>query len=167
MKKDPRNGKPSQGKETKKRFSRLARIGIVLVAIVAAIGLGTVVFSQSSKQGRNKTPQTAPAPQNNKKYVATQEITVDPQTGAIRKPNADELKQLVDYLKVATNRSTADIPVVTRADGSRQMTLEGRLAPIAIAKPRADGTMEVRCVTTMEEATAFLGLEESTSDQAQ
>ena len=167
MKKDPRNGNPSQSKQSKKRSSRLARIGIVLVAIIAAVGLGTVVFSQSAKQGRNKTPKSTPASQHNKKYVATQEITVDPQSGAIRKPNAEELQQLVDYLESATNRSTADIPVVTRADGSRQMTLEGRLAPIAIGKPRADGTMEVRCVTTMEEAAAFLGLEESTSDQAQ
>lgn len=167
MKKDPRNGHASQGKQTKKRFSRLARIGILLVALVSAIGLGTVVFSQSAKQGRNKSPKTPPAAQTNKKYVATREITVDPQSGQIRKPNADELKELVDYLRTATNRSTADIPVVTRANGSRQMTLEGRLGPIAIARPRPDGTMEVRCVTTMEEATAFLGLEESTSEEAQ
>ena len=165
MKKDPRNGRPSQAKQTKKRSSRLARIGILLIALVAAVGLGTVVFSQSAKNGRAKSPKTAPQA-SHKTYVATREITVDQQTGQVRKPTTQETKELVDYLSSALNRSTDDIPVVTRADGSRQMTLGGRLAPVTIARPAADGTMEVRCVTTMEEATAFLGLEE-TSDQAQ
>jgi uncharacterized protein HemX len=164
MKKDPQNGQSSQAKQTKKRSSRLARVGILLIALVAAVGLGTVVFSQSAKNGRAKSPKIAPQA-NKKTYVPTREITVDPQTGQVRKPNAEETKELVDYLSSALNRSTADIPVVTRADGSRQMTLEGRLAPIALGRPRADGTMEVRCVTTMEEATAFLGLEETTPEQ--
>lgn len=165
MKKDPRNGHASKGKQTKKRSSRPARFGIILIAIIAAVGLGTVVFSQSGKNGRAKSPKTAPQA-SRKTYVATREITVDQQTGQVRKPTAQETTELVDYLSSALNRSTDDIPVVTRADGSRQMTLGGRLGPVTIARPAADGTMEVRCVTTMEEATAFLGLEE-TSDQAQ
>jgi hypothetical protein len=38
--------------------------------------------------------------------------------------------------------------------------LKGAGAPVAIARPRSDGTMEVKCVTSMAEAADFLGLVE-------
>ncbi len=164
MKKTLVPDKSRQGVKSSKRVPRLSRIGILCIAIICAIGLGTVVFSQSAKHGRAKSPKTAPKA-DNKTYVPTREITVDKQTGEVRKPNVEETKELVDYLSSALNPSTDDIPVVTRDDGSRQMTLGGRLGPVALARPAADGTMEVRCVTTMEEATEFLGLVESTSAQ--
>lgn len=164
MKKTLLPDRSRQGEKSKKRIPRLSRIGIIVVAIICAIGLGTVVFSQSAKNGRAKSPKTAPKA-NNKTYVPTREITVDKQTGQVRKPTTEETTELVDYLNSALNPSTDDIPVVTRANGSRQMTLGGRLGPVALARPAADGTMEVRCVTTMEEATEFLGLVESTPEQ--
>ncbi|HEV2914001.1 MAG TPA: hypothetical protein VGX92_12035 [Pyrinomonadaceae bacterium] len=166
MRKSSVPDKSLRGDKRKKRTPRLSRIGFLVIGVLCAIGLGTVVFSQSAKNNRAKAPKTAPQA-DNKTYIPTREITVDRQTGQIRKPTAEETKELVDYLKSATNRSTADLPVVTRADGSRQVTLGGRLGTVALARPAADGTMEVRCVTTMEEATEFLGLVESNSAAAQ
>jgi len=40
------------------------------------------------------------------------------------------------------------------------MGLEGRFGGVVLGRAHADGTTEVRCVFTMEEAAEFLGLEE-------
>ncbi len=45
------------------------------------------------------------------------------------------------------------------------MKLDGEAAPVMIARPNADGTTEVLCVTSFEEAAAFLGLVEDVAKQ--
>jgi hypothetical protein len=144
------------------------RLFAILATVTLALGLG-VVFTQASRQGqgRLKTPKAAPQVSDGKSYVATREITVDSQTGKVRKPTADETKELVDQLRVMTSRSTEGLAAKTLADGTKQVTLEGRFGPVTIARPRADGTMEVKCVTNFEDAAEFLGLVESGAAQAQ
>lgn len=147
---------------------RLGRLVALLATVVLVLGLG-VVFTKASRQGegRLKTPKAAPQSGSAKTYVPTREITVDKQTGQVRKPTADETRELVDQLRAMTSRSTEGLAAKTLADGTKQVTLEGRFAPVALARPRADGTMEVKCVTTFEDATEFLGLVESGAEQAQ
>src|SRR5215210_1499305 len=99
MKKSLLPDQSHQGDKRKKRVFSLTRIGILLIAVTIAIGLGTVVFSQSSKQNRMKSPKTTPQSRNQKTYVATQEINVDAQTGKLRKPTAEETRTLVENLK--------------------------------------------------------------------
>ena len=43
------------------------------------------------------------------------------------------------------------------------MDLKGRFGGVVLGRANADGTTEVRCVFTMEEAEEFLGLVASTS----
>jgi hypothetical protein len=126
------------------------------------VGVG-VALSQGAGQDRRKTPKQQPG--TNKTYVPTREITVDQQTGQVRKPTAEETQQLVASLSSMLNPSTDGLTGRTLSDGTRQVTLEGRLAPVAIARPREDGTMEVRCVTSFEEALDFLGLVEAGTAQ--
>lgn len=159
------NRVPRHGEPRAKRRAGMLRLAI-MAAVVMVFGLG-VVFTQASKQDRAKTPKAAPASQDKKVYVATKEITVDQETGKARKPTAQETEELVATLKAMTNRSTEGLTAKTLADGTKQVTLEGRFGPVALARPAADGTMEVRCVTSMEEATAFLGLVEAGSAEHQ
>lgn len=153
---------------TRKRVPRAARRLVValLAAVVVALGLGAV-FTQATRQGggRAKTPKAAPAVNDGKTYVATREITVDKQTGQVRKPTSEETKQLVDQLKVMTSRSTEGLTAKTLADGTKQVTLEGRFGTVTIARPRADGTMEVKCVSSFEDAADFLGLVDAAQAQ--
>jgi hypothetical protein len=140
---------------------RPSRALVPLAAVILLVGLW-VVLTHASGSGRAKTPTQA-APQAQKTYVPTREITVDKQTGKARKPTAEETQQLVASLSSMLSKSTDGLTAKTLADGTRQVTLEGRFAPVAIARPRADGSMEVRCVTSFDEAADFLGLVESGS----
>jgi hypothetical protein len=45
------------------------------------------------------------------------------------------------------------------------MSLQGAFGSVVLGRALADGTTETRCVTTLEEAVTFLGLEESVSPQ--
>ncbi|HWS52655.1 MAG TPA: hypothetical protein VN228_00900 [Pyrinomonadaceae bacterium] len=152
----------------RRNISRKRRLFAILATVTLALGLG-VVLTQASRQGqgRLKTPKAAPRPANNKTYVATRELTVDQQTGRARKPTAEETKALVDQLLVMTNRSTEGLAAKTLPDGTKQVTLEGRFGSVTLARPRADGTMEIKCVSSFDAAAEFLGLVEAGAEQAQ
>jgi len=96
---------------------------------------------------------------NGKKYVATRDITVDKQTGQLRRPTVEETEALVAQLTVMTNQSTEGLREVSGANGVF-VGLEDRFQSVVVARPNADGTSELRCVTTFDEAAEFLGLVE-------
>lgn len=104
-------------------------------------------------------------PQPKKKYTATRAIVVDSQSGAARMPTAQETQELVDSLVVLTNRSTEGLQVTTLPNGSRAVNLENRFQSVMLARPNPDGTSEIRCVTTFDEAAEFLGLVEDKSQR--
>jgi hypothetical protein len=100
-----------------------------------------------------------------KKYIATLQITVDQQTGALRVPTEQETQELVDRLSVLTNRSTEGLQATALSSGAVAVNLEGRFESVMLVRPNADGTSEVRCVTSFDEAADFLGLIEDKSQQ--
>lgn len=138
------------------RFLPLLAISAIVIGSIVA---GTRVFSESPR-ALVTTPDVQPTPQKNKKYIATREITVDKQTGQVRKPNDQELAELVSSLTQMLGRPMDNLPVTQLKNGGEMVELDGAFAPVAIGRPRADGSMEVRCVTSMEEAADFLGLVE-------
>jgi hypothetical protein len=154
----------------RKRVPRGARrrLFAIVATVTLVLGLG-VVFTQASRQGqgRLKTPKGAPRTSDGKTYVATRDIHVDPQTGAARKPTAAETQELVATLKQLTSRSTEGLAARTHADGTKQVSLEGRFGTVTLARPGADGKMETLCVESFEEAAEFLGLVEAGAAQAQ
>jgi hypothetical protein len=129
--------------------TRFAAFAACAVAI-AMLASGTA-FAQ---QGQGKT----------KKYVATRDITVDKQTGQLRRPTADEVEALVTQLTQMTNRSTEGLQQVAGTNGI-SIDLQGRFQSVILARPAANGTSELRCVTTFEEAAEFLGLVEDAGQQ--
>ena len=96
----------------------------------------------------------------NKKYIATRAITVDPQTGTLRLPTPQETQELVDSLVEMTNRSMDGLQVTTLANGAKSVDIDGRFQSVMLARPSEDGSWEMKCVATFEEATEFLGLVE-------
>jgi hypothetical protein len=137
------------------RKSRLTPTRLVasLASFVLLIGVGSAVFSQAPGQG--------PAPgKNGKKYQATQEIILDKASGKLRKPTTEETQALVDQVSTLANRSSEGLTVNTSPSGMKSINLEGRFSGVVLGRANADGTTEVRCVFTMEEAAEFLGLKE-------
>src|SRR5688572_16453661 len=93
-----------------KSISRLA-LTAILSLVVLAIGVGTVVFSQSG-QKKPAARDYTPAPvKNGKKYVATKEIIFDTASNKLRKPTAEETQQLVDQISSLTNRSSEGLTI--------------------------------------------------------
>jgi hypothetical protein len=137
------------------RYARPWTLAHVAATLVITIGIGSLVFAQSA-QGQ------ASSAKNGKKYVATKEIVRDKTTGQLRVPTTEETQVLVDQISALTNRSTENLSVTTSANGGKMMNLEGRFNGVVLGRALPDGTTEIRCVTTMDEAVAFLGLEEST-----
>jgi hypothetical protein len=100
-----------------------------------------------------------------KKYVATRPIKVDQQTGTLRLPTPQETQELVDSLVEMTNRSTDGLQITTLANGTKSVDVDGRFQSVMLARPSEDGTWEMKCVATFEEATEFLGLVEDKTQQ--
>ena len=122
------------------------------------VATGIAVFSAAQTDAM--AAQQGRANAGKKKYVATLEITVDKKSGKLRKPTAAETDELVATLTALTSRSTEGLKQVTLPSGGTAVNLEGRFAPVMLAKPNPDGTSEVKCVTSFEEAADFLGLVE-------
>ena len=149
----------NRGKKGLKGYLRFLPLFVLSAIIIGSIVAGTRVFSESPK-ALIAAPEPMPTPQKTRKYIATREITVDKQTGKIRKPTDQELNELVSSLSQMLDRPTDQLAARTLSNGGEAVDLDGAFAPVAIARPRADGSMEVRCVTSMEEAADFLGLVE-------
>ena len=126
--------------------------------LAAALSLALVfAWSQAASAQDNQ--------RRSKKYVATRPITVDPQTGTLRLPTPQETQELVDSLVEMTNRSTDGLQVTTLANGTKSVDIDGRFQSVMLARPSEDGSWEMKCVATLDEATEFLGLVEDKTQQ--
>ncbi len=134
--------------KTRKRSNR-TRLGVFVGLVVLVIGF--VAAFTAPRNSSHASP---------KKYKATKEIILDQATGTLRKPTPEETETMVSDLAVLTNRSTTGLTVTPGAQGSQMVDLQGRFGGVALGRANPDGTTEVRCVFTLEEAEEFLGLEE-------
>ena len=138
-----RNGSTKASSRSPKRIA----IAAILSGLVLAVALGVM----------GVTPKSSTA--QGKKYKATKEIILDQSTGALRKPTESETDAMVAHISQLTNRSTEGLTEQDAGLGSKMIDLQGRFSGVVLSRANADGTTEVRCVFTMEEAANFLGLE--------
>ena len=103
---------------------------------------------------------TAPAVAAPKKFKATRPFVVDRQTGALRMPTQGEVDSVVTTLTTLGQQPDGSLPSTATASGGVKMDLGSGFAGILLARPADDGTWETRCVFTVEEGAAFLGLVE-------
>lgn len=121
---------------------RQALLGMVSCALALSLGAGA-----------------AGAANDGVKFTATRAIAVDSATGKFRKPNAAEIEKLVSDLKAMTRQPVATAMVSTaRNTGGITAKLDKAFGGVVLARPRADGSIETRCVFTFEEGAEFLGL---------
>jgi len=153
--------KPSSNHKTlrgKKRTASRKRIGLVFLTVLIATVAGMLAVSRSTSQARSGQGQQ-------KRYIATKDVIVDQTTGQRRKPTDEEIQALVAQVSALTNRSSDGLTVTKRPDGSQMVDLQDRFNSVALARANDDGSTDVRCVTSMEEAADFLGLQEVTTQE--
>ncbi|HWJ54582.1 MAG TPA: hypothetical protein VNR90_00175 [Vicinamibacterales bacterium] len=95
-----------------------------------------------------------------KKFKATRAFVVDKQTGAVRMPTPAEVDTVVITLTALGQQPADSLPQVTQNSGAVSVDLAGAYSGVMLARPNEDGTWETRCVFTVEEGAAFLGLVE-------
>lgn len=95
-----------------------------------------------------------------KKFKATRAFVVDKQTGAVRMPTPAEVDEVVTTLTALGQQPSEGLAQATDASGTVSVDLAGGFGGVLLARPAEDGTWETRCVFTVEEGAAFLGLVE-------
>ena len=93
-------------------------------------------------------------------------LHIDSQTGRLRKPTSDEVRQLRATLQqiFATTRTTDG--VVTRPDGTKTLVLDESYSVFSVAHVSGDGRLSTRCVMGAANAEAvFDGSKASTGDE--
>lgn len=140
------------------RFIMAALVSTAILALV----VGSIISSQtaSAKQEKSQT-RSQDTEGDTTVQFANQKIKIDPQTGRLRTPTVEEARAIVETIEGLTNRSSKGLKVQRTADGGRMVDLQGRFQTVVVAKPNPDGTNEIKCVTSLEEATAFLGIDAS------
>jgi hypothetical protein len=133
-------------------------------AVILAIVVGTIASSKtaSAKQSNAQLQRSiGNQADDNETTVnfANQKITIDAQTGRMRKPTVEEARALVDTITGLTNRSSKGLHIEKAENGMRKVDLQGRFQTVVLAKPNPDGTNEVRCVSSLKEAAEFLGID--------
>ena len=143
---------------SKRRFSGKSRLAILATAVAAlalaivSLTAGTEVSAQSA-QGKAR------------KFKATRAFVVDKQSGEVRLPTQAEVDEIVQNLTALGQRPADDLQQSTASNGAVGLDLDGGFGGIVLASPKEDGTFETRCVFTLEEGAAFLGLVEDSSVQ--
>ena len=143
---------------SKRRFSGKSRLAILATAVAAlalaivSLTAGTEVSAQSA-QGKAR------------KFKATRAFVVDKQSGEVRLPTQAEVDEIVQSLTALGQRPADDLQQSTASNGAVGLDLDGGFGGIVLASPKEDGTFETRCVFTLEEGAAFLGLVEDSSVQ--
>ena len=142
-------------KKVEQRPAR-SKAAYVIILAIALIGVGIVVFTNSSQTARSVSAQTDRA---QKKYRGTRKIVKDAATGEFRLPTQEESDKTVADLEQLTKRPE-DLPSAIVPSGGVSINLEEGFGGTFVARPNADGTMETRCVFSLEEALDFLGFVE-------
>lgn len=151
--------KKQKVKNTQKTRSRAwILITILASAVILAVVVGSLVSSPTAEAQQESSRQPQAADDTTVEF-ANQKITIDAQTGRLRKPTVEEARAIVEAVTHLTDRSSEGLRVKKGPNGSRLVDLQGRFQSVVLAKPNPDGTNEVRCVTSLEEASDFLGLD--------
>ena len=143
---------------SKKRFSGKSRLAILATAVAAlalaivSLTAGTEVSAQSA-QGKAR------------KFQATRAFVVDKQSGEVRLPTQEEVDQVVQELTTFGQKPAESVTPTPQANGTIVIDFGTGSGGVVLARPNADGTFETRCVFTLEEGAAFLGLVEDNSPQ--
>ena len=154
-----------------KQATRRASAAVVATAMALAIGadatLGAQAIDKAAQRAEKARQALAAAkanPADTRSYVAERNIIKDATTGALRRPNTEETRKLVDELKLMLSPATGDLQATPVAGGGSRIGAQGRFTEVIIARPAADGRMETRCVSSLEEAAEFLGLRQVSGD---
>ena len=123
-------------------------IGVRLAVLSLGLAAFTMIRSSDAHvhaQGNNRDDDAVVK-------LAGRKVRIDRSTGKLRDLSAQEARELVSTLSAMTTRTESE---ATTTSGSTLVRLEG-FDHVLVGRPNEDGTTDVQCVSTVEEAVAFL-----------
>jgi hypothetical protein len=130
------------------RRMRLSMIGIALAGAVMMLSGDVRVAAQESNRGEDAAVS-----------LAGRKVRIDKNSGKLREISQQEARELVSTLSAMTTRteSTAVTP-----GGATLVKMDG-FDHVLVGRPIENGSIEVRCVTSLEEAVAFFSQQPKSS----
>jgi hypothetical protein len=135
--------------------SRRRRLGAMLGATVVVATLALWAAATMRQSSASSTPSTHTST-TQAPGTAGMVVALDPETGTVGMPTAEQMKAFDDQMKASLNQSDVGLEFVNRPDGSTIVDLQGRYQSMSIAKIGPDGRPQTTCVDTHEAARAAL-----------
>jgi hypothetical protein len=129
--------------------TRLAVLGAGLAAAVLMFSSDALVRAQDSNR------------EDTVVRLAGRELRVD-KSGRLRPISAAEARDMVSTLTAMTSR--VEVGTATMADGGEFEQLAG-FDHVVVGRPNGDGTTEIRCVSSVDEAVSFFTEQSATDGQ--
>jgi hypothetical protein len=124
---------------------------IPLAAIAAAAALGAIAFTSDRPRARS-APQATQLPPHQTRGVQGATAFIDPATGQLREPTADELAELVNsQLGTGASTPTQAEPIVAPS-GITGLKLGDDQMTYTVATRAPDGTVSIEHATGPKEA---------------
>ena len=131
-----------------KRRVGLALLGIGLAGAVMMLSGDVRVTAQESNRGEDAAIK-----------LAGRKVRIDKQSGKLREISQQEARELVATLTAMTTRTEN---TARTQSGASLVQLTG-FDHVLVGRPNEDGTTDVRCVESLEEAVSFLSQQPKSS----
>lgn len=147
-----------------KGFPRLLLTGILLAVAFLTTGVLVGLSRQkvSAKDPRS-SEKSSPVTSNDKRYitryVGSQMVQIDSQTGQVKPLTPEEARKLADGLKALANQSTEGLKQVKHSDGSVSIDLQDRFQNVMLARKEPEGTVSQSCVDNPQAGAAFFHID--------
>ena len=130
--------------------TRRVRLALLVVGVTGALLLSGA--SRLNAQSPNRGEDAAVT-------LAGKKIRIDKNTGKLRELSSEEARALVSTLTAMTTRTeqTAEQP------GSAALVRMGGFDHVLVGRPNEDGTTDVVCVSTLDDAVTFLSQQPKSS----
>ena len=121
-------------------WSRLAVLGLGLATLLTMRSGDALVRAQENDRVEDAAVR-----------LAGRKVRIDKETGRLRDLSPEEARELVSTLTAMTTRTESEAV----RDSATLVQMSG-FDHVLVGRPNVDGTVDVQCVTTVDEAVAFL-----------
>jgi hypothetical protein len=134
---------------------RVLRAWLIAAALIAS-GAALPSSSEWTVSAQPSGQRGKPVREDLVQKLTGKKIRLDQQTGRARAATEAEARETVEQLTALLEPPAAEPQIAYRSNGTQVANVDGYFNRTVVARPRADGTFETRCVTTLDEAVAFL-----------
>ena len=132
------------------RRMRLGMLGIGLATAMMLRSGDVRVTAQESNRGEDAAVS-----------LAGRKVRIDKKSGKLRELSQQEARELVSTLTAMTTRTES----TTAVTGGANLTRFNGFDHVLVGRPNEDGTVDVKCVNSLEEAVSFFAQQPKSSEK--